>query len=82
MVESQRHMSATLLRVMAKMPTPRSDQQDCDRPHRRTGIKVSDDELAAVNITRRQSTANEITQSAQKPEPAALIFARSSSCKG
>jgi len=36
------------------VPTARihpDDQPDCDRPHRRTGIKVSDDELAAVNIT-------------------------------
>jgi hypothetical protein len=39
------------------VPTARihpDDQPDCDRPHRRTGIKVSDDELAAVNITRHQ----------------------------
>lgn len=33
---------------------PYDDQPDCDRPHRRAGIKVSDDEPAAVNITRHQ----------------------------
>jgi hypothetical protein len=35
-------------------PIHPDDQPDCDRPHRRTGIKVSDDEPAAVNITRHQ----------------------------